>query len=468
MFEESGVIITVHNPLVQDKPHVQILLLYHTAILLNLQSPALTAKRAENRQVAEVVQVVIDGGDTQAAHGGEEQTTVEGAQLQQELGQHTKVIQQLQQPYQELHQHTGDQIEVSDQIVQTGIQLLGTLDFFDSGIELVVNILGGVMAAQMDLDGCVGRIDGHLLFDYHAVLDVLTSGVHLLAGNKPIKLGIFAKTPDIGSQQHMGQTKVAQTFSALLPDVTLNVGDLKGFLEKVGASVALHLEISGDLGHRCQSTDLPSVAAVAPGGMVLTGGMDTDCKHREDAAGDHQNIRQQIGVVPAEKNRACQIQLTGKRETEQGQKQPCVGNLAAGDLGVKHSHKQQRNGKQGNDHGVESAEMEVCKHEAVVDADHPDGDCGLVELFFARNQCDVRKQQGCCDWQNDLTPHLLCAAGSFHTDEHNAGHCRADHAQRHQPCQQVLLADEEMCSVFHNTVIITEKKSFDNEKMNKM
>ena len=79
--------------------------------------------------------------------------------------------------------------------------------------------------------------------------------------------------------------------------------------------------------------------------------------------------------------------------------------------------------------------METGEYKEIVNADHPDGDSSFIKLFLAGDQCDVRKKQSCCDWQNDLAPQRDSDAGSFHTDKPNAGHCRADHAQRHHPGQ---------------------------------
>ena len=66
----------------------------------------------------------------------------------------------------------------------------------------------------------------------------------------------------------------------------------------------------------------------------------------------------------------------------------------------------------------------------------------VVEHFLSVDQSDEHEQQGGCHRQNDLTPHFLCITDPFHTGYHNAGHCRTDQAQCHQPCQRVFTADE--------------------------
>ena len=154
----------------------------------------------------------------------------------------------------------------------------------------------------MHLDGGVRGFDGHFLFHDHAVLNVLAAGVDLLTGDKTVELGILAQTPDIGGQQHMGQTKVGQTFFALLTNVTLHMGDLKGLVKQIGAGIALYLEVGGDLGHGSQGTDTTAVYPVAPGGMIFITGVDTDGEYRSDQTQCHQCVGQngQQGFIGAQ------------------------------------------------------------------------------------------------------------------------------------------------------------------------
>ena len=69
------------------------------------------------------------------------------------------------------------------------------------------------------------------------------------------------------------------------------------------------------------------------------------------------------------------------------------------------------------------------------------------------HQTDQHIQCGCCDWQDDLAPHVQRVSGPFHTGDRNAGHCRSHHAQRHQPGQHVFAADIKMCSLFHTRIL---------------
>ena len=98
----------------------------------------------------------------------------------------------------------------------------------------------------------------------------------------------------------------------------------------------------------------------------------------------------------------------------------------------------------------------ACDPEGGVDSHHPDGDCGFVEQFITADEDDGGKEQRGCGWQNDLAPR----SDSFHTGEQvDAGHCRADHAKRHQPGQHIFTADINMYSFIHNNCILTNNNS---------
>ena len=61
MLKEGGIVVAVHDPLIQNELHIHVLFLDYAAVLLHFQRPALTAKGTEYRQVAKIIEVVIDG-----------------------------------------------------------------------------------------------------------------------------------------------------------------------------------------------------------------------------------------------------------------------------------------------------------------------------------------------------------------------------------------------------------------------
>ena len=77
--------------------------------LLNLVLPVFAAEGDEDRQVAEVVEMVDDRRDAERTHRREEDRAVERADLKQELRQEAEIVDQLEQPDCKLEQHAGDQ-----------------------------------------------------------------------------------------------------------------------------------------------------------------------------------------------------------------------------------------------------------------------------------------------------------------------------------------------------------------------
>ena len=433
ILEEGGVVVAVADALVRHEGHVNVLALVHIALVVQLVCTALAAEGAEDGQVAEVIQVVVNGADAQGTHGGEEQGAVEGAQLQQEGGQQAEVIQQLQKPDGELHHQAGDVGEDLQQVIQAGIQLGGLLHTFHSGVELVVDVGDGVVGVQMDLDGGVGGVHAHLLLDDHAVLNVFTTGIDLLAGDEAVDLGILGDAPDVGGQQDVGDAEVLQTFPALLADVAVHMGDLKSLRKQVGAGVALHLEIGGDGRHGRQGADLAAVDAVAPGAVVLAIVVDADAEDHNCCG----NQEQGVGQVSHDAG------TSGDRQ--QGQQKPMAELPVAGNNdGVHDRH-------QNCDHPADPG----ADPDRAVNGHHPHGDGGLIELLVATEHYDEHVQQGCCDGQNDLAPRIQRIPGPFHTGNHQAGHCRANHAECHQPGQNAFAFDIKMVSLFHSTIIVT-------------
>ena len=297
----------------------------------------------------------------------------------------------------------------------------------------------------MDLDGGVGGVDIHFLFDDHAVLNVFAARVDLLTGDEPVQLGILGHAPDIGSQKHMGDAEIGQALLALLADVTVDVGDLKGLLEEVGGDVPLPLEVGGNLRHGGQGADAPAVGAVAPGGVILAIGMDPDSEAQQQAAQEDQVIRQVHqhsvgdGLAAAISHKAG-VSHGAAGSQEHGDQQPGPADASAGEDGVQQTEEQNAGAVHGQDEAAVADDM--MGTDGVENAHQPNGDSGFIEHFFSHDQGDEHIQQGGCHRQNDLTPHFKRAAGPFQTGERNAGHCRADQAKCHQPCQRVFTADK--------------------------
>ena len=62
VFKEGGIVVAIYDTLVQNKLDVNVFLLHDAAVFQHFQCPALATKGAEYRQVAEVIQMVVNRG----------------------------------------------------------------------------------------------------------------------------------------------------------------------------------------------------------------------------------------------------------------------------------------------------------------------------------------------------------------------------------------------------------------------
>ncbi len=90
--ERRGVIIPVANALVGHGFEVNVLALHEVAIHVQLHRLALGAEGDEQRQVAEVINVVIDRRDAERTEIGDDHGAVEGACVQQRLRDDAEII----------------------------------------------------------------------------------------------------------------------------------------------------------------------------------------------------------------------------------------------------------------------------------------------------------------------------------------------------------------------------------------
>ena len=70
ILEHGGVVEAVHDALVHVDGIVHVLAGHRGAVVGDLVDPVLAAEGQEDRQVAEVIEVMMDRRDAQGAHGG--------------------------------------------------------------------------------------------------------------------------------------------------------------------------------------------------------------------------------------------------------------------------------------------------------------------------------------------------------------------------------------------------------------
>ena len=377
---------------------------------------------------------------------------MEGADLQQEPGEQSEIVQGFQNPHSKFQKYPGNQGKSGSGVVQGGVQR-GVFHNLHLLIDFPIHLFGGVRGGQMYLDDRLRGVGGHVLFHGHAKLQIRAMGVDFLTGDEPVHLGVLGNAVAVGRQQHMDQSEAYKTLFPLLADVPLHIGDFKGGFKLVVRLVPIHHDVRNNLVQRRLGADAPSVGAVTPGGMPLPHRMGLGCKDDEQQAQGHQGVRQhglvisqeiigegtgkQSAVFHSQQGAAVQIGNGTDGNHQNGNQQPHEIGLFRGNLGIHGSHENQGDGIQNGNHGVHVLKIHRFKDKEEVNGNQPHGNGSLVKKLLPGFQDHQGKQHTGKYRQNDLAPHI----GSFRTDDQNAGHSRTYHAKRRQPGQHIFVAD---------------------------
>ena len=89
----------------------------------------------------------------------------------------------------------------------------------------------------------------------------------------------------------MHDPKIRKALSALLPDVVIQIGNLKGFFKGIGGGIAFHHDVGGNHIHGRQGSDSASVASVPPASVVFSRRVNPNGKTNQQRTGKRQQIR---------------------------------------------------------------------------------------------------------------------------------------------------------------------------------
>ena len=392
-----------------------------------------------------------DGRDAQGAHGGEEHRAMEGADLQQELGDQAEVVQGFQEPHRELEEEPRQQGEELRGLVELGVEGRA-LDLLHRLIELAVDVIDRVGGLQVELDAGIRRVGGHLLFDGHAVLDIVPPGIDPLARQEAVQGRILGHQAAVGGDKHMGQAEVGQALPALFADVGLQLGDLQLVEDKIAGGGPVHHDVRHHHRHGRDGADPAAVAPVAPGGVIGPVQMGPDGQGRQQAAQEHQKVRQHPeieGPLARQQRRPAVIAQDGHRRQEHQRHHAHGADMARGQQLVE-DHKGQID---------EDIENQIPK------ADSADGQIGreinrhqrhrhrgAVKMLSPIQQYDQGENQAGNHRQHNQKPHCPCIC-AFPAVICNAESCRTNHENRRQPGQHVFPADKIRHSLFHGISI---------------
>lgn len=266
MLEGGGVVGAVHNALVADDFVVHILVLDGLAVAVKLHHAPLGAEGEEDRQVAEVVEMVVYGWDAEGAEVRDYHGAVEGADPQQGHGDEVEIVHNAQDPDCELEKNAGYLHEHAGYLFRAAV--VGDAYLFDGVVHFTVDVVDGVGGLENDLGAGLLRLGGDAALHHHVYQD-LVARIDPLAGDEAVEAGQLGNHPYIGGDK---QVQHAQTLVALLTlgaQPAVRLGYLNGAGELVAGVVAVYHYVGLKHVQRRQGAQAAPLLAVPEPAMIV-------------------------------------------------------------------------------------------------------------------------------------------------------------------------------------------------------
>lgn len=234
--KELRVIVPVNGTLIHDELAVNILMIDHLTVTVDLIRVPLRAEGDEHGQRAEVVDMVEDGSDTQRAKVRDYHGAVEGACIRQLLRQPAEVVHHAQDSNGEAQQEARRLAQRLRHVL--GIVVAGGgLYLVYLLVHLAVNVEDGVGRLKRDLYGRLRRVDGYGALDRHDDLDILAR-VYAPADDEAVYAGQHGDAADIRRDYEVQDAYPLITGDAELAQAAIDRRDLEALLILVGGVVA--------------------------------------------------------------------------------------------------------------------------------------------------------------------------------------------------------------------------------------
>ena len=143
--------------------------------------------------------MVVDRRDAQRPHRRDRHRPVEGRQQRQLAGNAAEIVQRFQKRDRRLHKQAGYVVERLRQPVEIGLVAAAGFDgVLDDGVDLV----GGELRPEDQLQAGVGRVERDFLFDGQHHLDAVAR-VNPLAADEAVDARPLRHGADVGGHQQM-------------------------------------------------------------------------------------------------------------------------------------------------------------------------------------------------------------------------------------------------------------------------
>ena len=260
VFESAGVVVAVADALVADDLVVHVLVLHGLAVTVQLHLAPLGAEGQEHRQVAEVVDVVVNGADAQRAQVGDDHRAVEGADAQQRHRQPVEVVGQLDELDGQLQQQARRGHEDARGLLRAAV--VAGADLLHGVVHLAVDVINGVRQLEIDLRAGLLGVHRDAALDHHIDGDGV-AGVDTLAGDEAVEARQVAEDAYVGGDEEVDHAQALVALGALGAQPAVRLRYLHGAGKLVAGVVAVDHD-EGREGHQGgDGAQAPAFLAVA-------------------------------------------------------------------------------------------------------------------------------------------------------------------------------------------------------------
>ena len=234
--EGLRVVVPVHGALVQGELAVDVLFVDHIAVAVQLVDVVLRAEGDEDRQRAEIVDMVVDRLDPQRAQIRDDHGAVEGACLRQALGNPAEVVHHPQDPDGKAQDNARQAAECLSHILGIVVLIAG-LDLVDLLVQLPVDIEDRVCRVEVYLDRGLGGVNGEGALDGHNDNNVVCR-VDPPPDNKAVEPRQHGDQPDIGRDHKVQDADALVALHTQPPQPPVDVAYLHALFIEIGRVVA--------------------------------------------------------------------------------------------------------------------------------------------------------------------------------------------------------------------------------------
>ena len=210
--------------------------------------------------------MVVDRRNAERAEVGDDHAAVEGAGVQDELGQQVKVVKQVDEPDGEFQEQTGQLAQRARDLLGVVVAVVG-LDLLDLFAHLAVDVEDRIGGLKVHLDRRLVGVGAHGALDGQHHLNVLARE-DLLPADEAVETGAVRAGADVGRDEQVQIPDAFPAFPALLAQPLFAARNLDRVRKLVAGVVLFSHDVGDKLINRGEGAELAAFLPVAEAALV--------------------------------------------------------------------------------------------------------------------------------------------------------------------------------------------------------